>query len=175
LPYSQENVGNLQIQNLPKLVDNQKSRIDIILGEIKTGNTNNPNRTWRSQAEIETIKSAIQFIGAFNDEAQLIVVVDELVKNYILENDEFRIRYMLFAEKSNNHYEKLGVQYIEYDSIIDFFINPRGSSWKNNSTGLRSVHHQWDPLIKDIFAICNDQTLSDAIKKQVIKILMSSK
>ena len=168
LPHSTEISGQLCIANDTKLLSKQNGSIDIVIAEVKTGNENKPNKAWRHTETINIKEYIVKFIGVLQDEDKIIKAAKKLSENFQFENDSIRIRYIIFSEKENEHYSKIGVTYITYDHVIDFIINIRGESWMNENIGVASLHQQWPSLLKDIFNIVNDN--SSEIEEKRIKI-----
>ncbi len=167
LPHSRETVDNMHIVNFPDLVDGQGNRNDIIIADAKTGKQDKPNENWKHK-KIETVEYALRFIGSIFDEGEISLTANHLLTNYAYQNNNCRYRYIIFAEQENSYYENLGVKYITYNSIIQFLINTRGPCWILNKTGIKSIHDQWDPLIKNIFAICNENKTPAKEKESII-------
>jgi hypothetical protein len=49
MPYSSEIAGDLKIANHKLLVDNQNGRFDVVIAEVKSGKSNQPNMVWRDK------------------------------------------------------------------------------------------------------------------------------
>ncbi len=173
MPYSAEVAGSLCIANHDPLVGNQNSRRDFVIAESKSGKSNRPNRVWH-KAIIGPIEYIIRFSGLFEDEKLLTEAAKALASNYHYENNNVRIRYIIFAEKKNDHYAKRGVSYITYCQIIKFLVEVRGKSWLTEKIGVASIHQQWDDFIKEIFCVANNRQLDDDEKIQTIARMLNS-
>lgn len=170
LPYSIEVADSLCMANHAPLVDGSVGKIDIVLGEIKTGKDNSPNKIWINASQHrEMIEYIVRFCGAIPDGDGFVAACRDLSRNYIYEDEHLRIRYMLFCNEEHDRHKKRGVSYITHRSIVDFLIGTRGQSWTGTGIGVASRHQQWSPLIKDLFAIANDQSLLP--EKQVEKAI----
>jgi len=45
-----------------------------------------------------------------------------------------------------------------YEDLVRFLVSVRGECWVTANIGVASVHDQWNPLIKEVFEIANDQS-----------------
>ncbi len=100
----------------------------------------------------------MRFIGLF-DEPETKRVAIELLSHYRVESPNWRVRYIVFAYKPNESYQKLGVQYMTFDHMARFLVEVRGQCWIETGIGVASSHPQWDPLMKEVFAIANNQSI----------------
>lgn len=170
--YSREIAGSLYIANHEPLVSGQHERFDAVIAEVKTGKSNKPNDVWK-HGKIDPIEYIIRFIGLYDDESTLTRIASELATNFSYENDQARIRYVIFAEEANEHYKKKKIKYITYSEIIDFLVETRGQSWIYAGIGVASVHQQWDPLINRVFEIANDQQIPIEQRYQAVADLFA--
>ncbi len=154
MPYSAEIAGNLKIANHDMLVKDQNGRFDIVIAEAKSGNDNKPNPVWRDKI-IAPIRYVIRFVGLY-DTYQLDHVTDDFAAHYCYEDEKTRIRYIVFANKPNQHYLAQGVKYITFSEIVNFLVEVRGQCWIESGIGVASVHYQWDEQINKVFEIAND-------------------
>ncbi len=174
MPYSHEISGRLYIANHPPLVNGSEYRHDVVIGEAKSGKTNNPNLVWRRKNNLDAIEYLIRFIGLFPENQKIECVASKLLNNYLYDEQNIRFRYIIFAEEVNQEWQSRGVTYITYDEIFEFLVTVRGQSWVNANIGVASVHYQWDPLINQIFTIANDMNLSDVERIRRIKVLFNN-
>jgi hypothetical protein len=172
LSYSNEISGKLYVANDPILIDGINERKDIIIGEAKTGNEDKPNRAWKDDTKIHIQEYILNFIGIAKEEKEIREIAKKLANQYIYEDHETRIRYIIFSEKANKHYLNKGVSYITDDHIINFLIVVRGQSWMGANIGVASLHQQWPPLLKQIFEIANNYSIDlEDRKAEMRKIL----
>jgi hypothetical protein len=155
MPYSAEVAGDLLIANHELLVKGQEERVDMIIAEAKSGKQNKPNSVWR-EGDVEVIKYIIRFFGFYKKPCTIKKVSTQLASEYSYQDEESRIRYIVFAKKRNEYYQQKGLTYILYQEMIDFLVDIRGQSWLKSKIGIASVHYQWDPLIKLMFEAAND-------------------
>ena len=174
LPYSVEQTGQLYIANDPPLVEGITNKMDVIIGEVKTGEENKPNPTWKHAERTFAKEYILKFVGLSKNEEEIASIAKELSQSYYYENDEARIRYIIFSELENKHYKDLGVSYITYDHIVDFLTETRGQSWMGANIGVASLHQQWPWLLKEIFEIANDYSLDIALRKSKIQNILYS-
>jgi len=186
MPYSREHTADLEIANDKLLVEGNERKFDIVIGEAKSGDENDrPNPVWRKKdnlseeelvERLDSIKYLVRFIGVFPDDNFIADAAEQLLRNYhfqpkegVIEKFPCRFRYIIFASKSNPHYEKIGVQYITHEHIAQFFVKERGQCWLRANIGVASLHSQWSPFLNDIFEIANDQNLG--LRERQSKIL----
>lgn len=164
--------GELSIANDPPLVEGINNKIDIVIGEIKTGGQDKPNPTWRHSDRTDPKEYILKFVGLYGNKKKISSIAKHLSKYFNYEDGRARIRYIIFSDSVNKHYESRGVTYITYDHIIDFLTEIRGQSWMAANVGVSSIHSQWSPLLKQIFDIANDLNITmDARKTGIKKIL----
>ena len=94
MPYSKEVTGKLFIANHEPLVNNITDRVDIVVAEVKTKNSNKPNRVWKSE-DLFPIQYLVRFIGHYKHESQIGEVASALLSKYIYEDRDCRIRYII--------------------------------------------------------------------------------
>jgi hypothetical protein len=172
LPYSSEMSGQLFIANDPPLVEGINEKIDIVIGEVKTGGQDKPNPTWKHPERIYPKEYILKFVGLYKDGKEISSIAKYLSENYKYEDDRARIRYIVFSESENKHYKGKGVTYITYEHIIDFLTELRGQSWTAANIGVSSLHNQWPALLQQIFEIANDCTIEMNIRKTKIKEIL---
>ena len=166
MPYSAEIAGNLRIANHDLLVDNQNERFDVVVAEVKSGNSNQPNAVWRNK-NLVPIKYIVRFVGLY-EESLIDKVANELASRYSYEDERSRIRYIIIANEPNQHYLDQGVKYITFPQITQFIVEVRGQSWLESGIGVASVHYQWDEQLNKIFEIANDFEKSLAERQSAI-------
>ena len=176
LPHSTEISGQLHIANDIQLIDYQKEKIDIIIGEVKTGAENRPNKVWRKKEDVAVKEYILKFIGVLKENNEILETAKNLSEHFKYENDSVRIRYIIFSETENKHYSKCGVTYITYEHIVEFLIKIRGESWMSTNIGVASLHQQWPSLLNDIFDIINDHSLeTNDQRDEILKMVSSNK
>ena len=163
MPYSVEQTNTFQLRNDPCLVGEQEGRIDVVIAEAKSGDQNKPNKVWRRQESVDVIEYLVRFIGLFKDN-KINEVAQQLLTQYRFKDKSCRIRYIIFASGPNEHYQQKGIQYITHDCIARFLVGVRGNCWVDEDIGVASVHQQWDPFLKDIFGIANNQDNSPEVR-----------
>ena len=169
LPYSREGSGT-PFQPDPDVVDEgAKNRFDAIVAEVKSGDSNSPNKAWRNH-ETQHIEYLLRFLGWHKEDPEIKEAADRLAKSYTLEEPKpnLRIRYIVFAKSPDSSWSAKGVKYITFDHCIEFLAEERGQCWANAGIGRCSMHDQWNPLIKRIFQIANDPSLSASERKRTI-------
>lgn len=167
MPYSIERTGGLTIENDPALVSGDTGRIDVIIGEVKSGKSTKPNKVWIDPSNPAPIEYIIRFVGLFKDDSQVQTVSAKLLTDYRFEDSSHRIRHVLFGRIPNRHYQEKGIQFITYKEMARFLIEHR-QCWVENRIGSASTHDQWEPLLKDVFAIVNDRNTSNEIREELI-------
>jgi hypothetical protein len=174
LPYSAEVAGVLFMANHPLLTDGAAGRTDLVIGESKTGNKNEPNRVWKhASTHKDIVGYVLRFCGLLAPGPEFEKAVDEFAKKYRYEDASRRIRYVIFSNEPHPRHAKRGVTYITYASIIEYIVEVRGHSWTRNDIGVASLHQQWSETIKHVFRIANDPTKSLAEKKQEVTTFLN--
>lgn len=171
LPHSHEKTGALQIANDPILTNVAAGRPDLLIAEVKSGDANKPNKVWRD-GYIPAIEYVVRFFGICADEVEIREVATNLARSFKYERDQFRFRYIVFADSANEHYVKKGVRCITFDHVIDFLVDVRGQRWVQADIGVASLHSQWDNLLIDVFDVANDQSLSSKERKYRIAVML---
>ena len=173
LPHSHEKTGALQIANDPILTKLAAGRPDLLIAEVKSGDANKPNKVWRD-GNIPAIEYVVRFFGICADEVEIQEVAKNLASSFQYERDQYRFRYIVFADNANEHYAGKGVAYITFDHVIGFLVDVRGQCWLQADIGVASSHSQWDRLLVDVFDIANDQSLSSEERKDKIAAMLNS-
>ena len=170
MPFHIERTGELEIKNDTRLQCLDK--IDIVIAECKTGEQNVLNKVW-SKSNFQAMEYLLKFCGVFKESKQIKEVAKTLLSDLKYEDDKFRIRFILFAEKSpSKEFQDKGLTFISCVEIINFLTLERGECWVASEIGTKSIHEPWDTLIKDIFKIANDRTKSsDKKEKEIYEIL----
>lgn len=161
--------------NHAPLTDGAAGRTDLVVGEVKTGNQNEPNRVWKhASTHKEIVAYVLRFCGllALGDEFDK--AVNTFAKTYKYEDKDRRIRYVIFANEPHTRHTERGITYIPYASIIEYMVEVRGQSWTGSGIGVASLHQQWSDPIKQIFSIANDADKSLAQKKKDVLTLLNS-
>ena len=172
-PNTKEIIDNITMEYFLKLIKNQNGRIDVIISESKTGSKDKPNGIWINK-NTEAIKYIIRFIGLFKEESIIENVSLSLSNKFTYEDQNVRIRLIMFSEQLNKHYNQNGLSYILYNEIVNFFVHQR-NCWQENDIGIRSIHYQWDTLINDIYVISNDINKSKSVRVKDICHLLELK
>ncbi len=173
LPYSEEMSGQLYMAHDMPLVEGADGKTDIVIGEVKTGGENRPNKIWRHPETLYPKEYILKFVGLTNDANEISSISKTLSEKYIYENRTTRIRYIIFSENENKHYKDIGVSFITYDHIIDFLTEIRGQSWTAGNIGVASLHHQWPVLLTEVFEIANNFNIEIDERKQRIKEILN--
>ena len=170
MPFHIERSGELEIKNDTRLQCVEK--IDIVIAECKTGNKNGLNKVW-SKGNFQAMEYLLKFCGVFRENKQIEQVAKTLLNDLKYEDDKFRIRFIIFAEKSpSKELLDKGLTFISCVEIISFLTLERGECWVASEIGTKSSHEPWDSLVKDIFKIANDHTkASDKKEKEIYEIL----
>lgn len=167
LPHSREESGTaFPIDE--RLVDGARGRFDIVFAEVKSGKSNSPNKTWRPGGRVSNIEYMLKFLGWHPDDARIREVATHLQNSYVFEDDDLRLRYIIFSGKADRTWSGKGVKYITFDDCIRFISEERGQCWAKSGIGRRSMHDRWNDLIKRIFKIANDAELDAPNRKRTI-------
>jgi hypothetical protein len=170
LPYSREESGTrfpLDCQ----LIAGVDGRFDVIFAEAKSGTSDSPNKIWRNK-DHPSVEYLLRFLGWHQEHDEIATAAKVLAEQYTYEESNLRMRYIVFAERVNAAWSKKGVKYITFDDCIKFIAEERGQCWANSGIGRRSMHDQWNPMLKRVFDIANNASLSsDCRQKDIRKIL----
>ncbi|MGA2236271.1 MAG: hypothetical protein ABSG23_12405 [Terriglobales bacterium] len=159
MPYSKEIAGSLKIANYPRLIANSDQRFDVVIAEAKGGDDTRPNPVWRDCRVDYPVKYIVRFIGLYESEAEVTAVAKSLLTKYCYEDEKCRFRYIVFSKEANPHYASRGVTYLDLRDIVNFLVEVRGQCWIEENIGVASIHHQWNPLVREIFAVANNQSV----------------
>jgi len=160
MPYSVEQTASLFIANDPMLVESTGGKFDVVIAEVKSGANNRPNSIWRNGGNISAIEYLVRFVGLFRSSSDVNMVARELANHYCFVSESCRIRYVVFSQQENQHYAKLGIQYLTFTHMAKFLVEVRGQCWIESELGVASSHPQWDSLLIRIFQIANDASIS---------------
>jgi hypothetical protein len=166
-PHSREVTGRLEIKNHDILVDGVTGKIDVVVAEAKSGNSDKPNAVWAGPNARVAAGYIARFVG-LHRENELDAVAAAIASRFSFEDERCWFRYVLFADQSNRHYKEKGVSYITYRQAIEFIVSVRGQCWIESNIGVASVHSQWDDLLIDIFRVANK--MQDAVESRVLEI-----
>jgi hypothetical protein len=161
----------MRIRNDENLVEDSEGRFDVVFAEVKSGETNSPNKIWRN-GEVSHIEYLLRFLGWYKDEDKIANVAKTLSKRYILEEHDLRVRYIIFAESIDTTWNAKGVKYITFADCIRFISEERGQCWARSGIGRCSMHDQWNPLIKRLFEIANSVSLSSLSRQREIRSVL---
>jgi hypothetical protein len=145
----------------------------VIFAEVKSGRSTVPNKIWKN-GQTSHIEYLLRFVGWHKEDAAIAAAAKTIARNYILEEANLRVRYIVFAENVNSAWKKKAVQYIEFDHCICFLAEERGQCWATAGIGRRSMHDQWNPLIKRIFEVANDASIDPTQRRRNIKALLEN-
>ena len=97
--FSHEIAGQLHIANDPVLIGTHNTRIDFVVGEVKTGKEDKPNKIWRDK-NINAISYLLRFAGFIETESELDTVARVLSNDgvYIHPGNQYSVRLVLFSE-----------------------------------------------------------------------------
>lgn len=175
MPFSKEKVGNLEIKNHDPLVkghdENRNFKYDIVIGEVKSGKHPTPNKIW-TKSNTTAIEYLLRFIGIHNDEEKIKTISKTLLNEFIYKDKDCRIRFIIFAQEPNDHWQDRGVGYISFEEIIQFLVEVRGQSYLEEKLAEKSAHSQWNNLINQIFEIANKHELTSEVKVEQISDLL---
>lgn len=165
--------GELEIQNDPVLINKNCPLIDYVIAEVKTGKEDRPNPIWRNK-NLQAIAYIIRFAGIIPQETDIQNIAKVLSEagEYHDVGGHFSIRLILIAETLANQNWK-NVANISFDHIIEFLVTVRGQCWIEKGMGIRSHHPQWDPLINEIFRLCNQRQDINEMKQSIKNYLQS--
>jgi len=170
LPYSREESGTPFPLDTTLVDEDARGRIDVVLAEVKSGDSNSPNRIWRKD-ETSHIEYLLKLLGWHEDDAEIKKAAKELAQNYTLEEPKpnLRVRYIIFGKAPDLNWGTKGVKYITFNDCIKFIAEERGQCWANSGIGRRSMHDQWNPLIKRIYKIANNPSSDPASRQKQIE------
>jgi hypothetical protein len=169
LPYSQEVAGDLYIANHEALTDGAEGRTDLVICDAKTGKDNQPGPVWvHAKTQRDMVRYILRFFGVLKEGDELEAAVDAFATTYRYEDGQRRIRYIIFSKTPDERHRKRGVTYITYSSIIQYIAEIRGQSWIAARIGVASHHQQWSDLIRNVFAIVNND--GEALDEKVREI-----
>jgi hypothetical protein len=166
LPYSREESGTL-FPTDKNLVEGAPGRFDVVVAEVKSGESNSPNKIWR-KGDTSHVEYLLRFLGWHEENNKIAGAANALIARYTFEEPNLRIRYIIFAERVDPIWSGRGVTYITFANCIRFISEERGRCWASSGIGRRSMHDQWNPLIKRIFEIANDASLSSLYRQKEI-------
>jgi hypothetical protein len=171
--FSHEIAGKLLIANDPALIGAHNTRIDFVVGEVKTGKEDKPNKIWRDK-NINAISYLLRFAGFIETEAELDAVARVLSNDgiYIHSGNQYSVRLVLFSQNGANKNWKHLTQ-ISLEHIVNFILETRGQCWIESGIGVASIHYQWDQLINAVFQAANDHTADMAERKNRIMALLA--
>jgi hypothetical protein len=173
LPYSRERSGT-EFPTHHRLVDGAEGKFDVVIAEVKSGDSNSPNKTWQLEDKVPNIEYILRFLGWHQDDTKIGEVAASLQKKYSFEEGDLRLRYIIFSCKANRTWSDKGVDYITFDDCIQFISEERGQCWAQSGIGRRSMHGQWNELIKRIFEIANSAALDPQGRKREIWQLLDA-
>jgi len=170
LPYSREESGT-PFPLHRTLIEGAEGCFDVVFAEAKSGKSTSPNNVWRTK-NLPAIEYLLRFLGWHYEQDRIASVAKELAENYSYRESKLRIRYVVFAEQPNDAWSKKGVKYVTFDDCIRFVAEQRGQCWADSGIGRRSMHDQWNPMVKRLLLVANDGSLSsDARQKNIRSIL----
>ncbi|MGD1080386.1 MAG: hypothetical protein ABR881_18860 [Candidatus Sulfotelmatobacter sp.] len=172
LPYSREESG-MRFPTDRNLVENAEGRFDVVFAEVKSGKKASPNKIWRN-GEVRDIEYLLRFLGWHKDDNKIASAAKALSKHYIFEEPNLRVRYVIFAKHIDTTWNGKGVKYITFDDCIRFISEERGQCWASLGIGWRSMHDQWNPLIKRLFEIANSVSLSSPCRQMEIRRVLEN-
>jgi hypothetical protein len=167
LPYSREGSGTPFVTD-KNLVDGADRRFDVVVAEVKSGKSNSPNKIWRN-GETSHVEYLLRFLGWHEENDKIALAAKALIEHYSFEEPNLRVRYIIFAELVDSAWSDRGVKYITFADCIRFISEERGQSWASSKIGWRSMHDQWNPLIKRLFEIANDASLNPPRRQEEIR------
>jgi hypothetical protein len=176
MPYSSESIWRLQVANHKALTTGAEGLHDVVIAEVKSKRDNQPNDVWKVNQDsglerFVPIEYIVRFVG-LHQQAQVRDVARQLALSYRYEDSTCRFRYVVFSKQPNKHFQTKGATYITFDEVIRFLADVRGQSWAESGLGVASIHHQWDPLINEVFAVVNDFTIPlEERQKMVLNVL----
>jgi hypothetical protein len=137
LPHSRESSGT-QFPVDRNLVEGAEGRLDVVVAEVKSGESDSPNAVWQ-KGETAHIEYLLRFVGWQRDE-QVRIAAKRLSEKYVFQEDDIRIRYIVFAQRVDKVWQQKGVRYITFDECIEFLSEERGPCWAHAGIGRRSMH-----------------------------------
>jgi hypothetical protein len=173
MPYSAERTGQLHIANHCPLVAGSYGKTDVVIAEVKSGKGNKPNAAWKNGGSSHVIQYLVRFVG-IHEEHEIRGVAKALASGFRFENHRCRLRYIVFAPETNEHYMSKGVTYIKFRDVISFLVRVRGMSWIDCNLGVASYHSQWDEVLNEVFSIANNHALPADERVECIESYLAS-
>lgn len=172
-PHSREVTGGLVIKNHDILVDGANGKVDVVVAEAKSGNSDTPNAIWVGPNARLAASYIARFVG-LHRENELDAVADGIASRFSFEDERCRLRYILFSDQPNGHYQAKGVSYITYQQALEFIVSIRGECWIESNIGVASVHNQWDALLIDVFKVANKTQESVDSRVREIRTMLAT-
>jgi len=151
--------------------------IDFVIAEVKSGNRNKLNGIWQpdnEDAKVGRVGYLLRWMGALGDEQRVTEVASRLHKEHRARENGYLFRLLYFSHSHTKQAVPAVVPQITFREIAEFIVTLRTPSWKVYGMGVRSLHGQWDKLIRDIWDIGNpDSQLSEAQKIEAILALLA--
>lgn len=174
-PYSREQVQEKLIQNDPRLGDTEASKdklIDFVIAEVKSGKKNTLNKIWRPNGEeqkVQRVAYLLRWLGALNTEKEIAELARQLQKNLRARHGSFLFRVVYFSQANTEQAVPAIVPQITFREIAEFVVDLRTPCWAQFNMGVKSLHGQWDEMIREIWDIGNPQMAgSDSDKVEAI-------
>lgn len=168
-PYSREDPG-APLQLDPRLRAGMPDApvVDFIIAEVKGGNRAPLNDVWTppvNDAKIRRVAYLLRWLGAFQSETEIQEVARELQAQHQVRRDSHNFRLIFFSKRQRPPVQDLGIPQITVTDIAGFFVNVRAACWQRYGLGVRSDHHQWDPLILKAWSLGDSERDVPATQK----------
>lgn len=168
-PYSHEDPGT-PLQLDPRLQAGMPDPplVDFIIAEVKGGNRAPLNDIWTppvNDAKIGRVAYLVKWLGPLQDETAIREVATELQRHHKARRDGYNFRLIFFSTRERRPARNLGIPQIMFAQIAEFFVNVRAGCWQRSGLGVRSDHHQWDPLILKAWSVADPGRDAPATQK----------
>jgi len=158
-PFSHERPG-FEIQNDQQLIDKEateKSLVDFVIAEVKSGNRPSLNKLWRPPdpdgEKSRRLEYLIRWLGPFQNDSIIERAASALQKRQRHIEGGYLFRLIYFGKQTTKQAVPAVVPQITFEDIATFIVGTRSSCWADNGFGVRSAHDQWHPLIKKIWRL----------------------
>jgi hypothetical protein len=158
-PYSHEDPGT-PLQLDPRLQAGMPNApvVDFVIAEVKGGNRAPLNDVWSpppSDIKIGRVAYLVKWLGSLPCETSIKEVATELQRYHKACRNGYNFRLIFFSKRERRPAQSLGIPQITFSQIAEFFVNVRAGCWQRSGLGVRSDHHQWDPLIRKAWSLAD--------------------
>ena len=168
-PHSREGPGPpLQVDQRLRAGIPAAPVVDFVIAEVKGGNRAPLNDVWAppvNDDKIRRVSYLLRWLGPFQSEDTIGEVARELQTHHHACRDGHNFRLIFFSKRHRQPVQRLGIPQITFTEIAEFFVNVRAACWQRYGLGVRSDHHQWDPLILKAWSLGDPERPVSAAQK----------